>query len=450
MEQPSDLEKFLNAQGSDGKVQAKEASFTLAREKALAKMAEFQLPFAGAWAVKIIQAAVASGVHTAIRVDLTSKETHFFFPTETPWSLAEIEHAFYQPEPHPERYLRHLVSGLWAAGLNARCSFQVCAPGESSSLIWDGSQTIMAESEKRYDCIAVTVAHGPRDKGGALGWVKAMAGSGARNAETLTALSEHCYTCPVPLTVDGRRVDSLQLCPEFGWGKTTFPVSLGFADGELPEFGVPPGTYKDLRDATTKMRDGGGVTKINEFALKALESRERTNLALMLTAHLKLVSQGRSSSWQSSMGESGLIWVQDGAVVDREHLRLGPSSCSVAIFVSAQDLPTDLTGMKLAGSDARKKRVSQACRLAHRTMLQMGGLEKEGMLSRGKLRGRVLGGVLLLAGLGSIWASPAHGVGLMLGGGVSIATAGTQEQRLSDDLELGMKTTMHELGRPNL
>ncbi len=359
MEQPSELEQFLSAQGSEGRVQDQQASFTLAREKALAKMAEFQLPFDGAWAVKLIQAAVASGVHTAIRVDLTSKETRFFFPTEQPWSLDEIEQAFYQPDPHPERHMRHLVSGLWAAGLNQGRSFQICLPGESQSLIWDGEQTVMADSQQRYDCIALTVAHGPR-AGGALNWVKAMAGSGSRNAETLTALSQHCYLCPVPLTVDGRRLDSLQLCPEYGWGRTTFPVSIGFCDAEIPEFGVPPGTYQDLRDYTTKMRDGGGVNKIAEAALNALETRERTNIAFMLTAHLKLVSRGRSSYWEPALGESSAFWVQDGAVVDSENLRLGPSSCTIALFVSAQNLPTDLTGMKLARSHLREERLRVA------------------------------------------------------------------------------------------
>lgn len=78
MEEPSELENYLRREKNRG-TNDSEGKFTLSSEKALAKLAEFQLPFAGAWAIKIIQAIVASGVETEIRVKLKRKESEFLF-----------------------------------------------------------------------------------------------------------------------------------------------------------------------------------------------------------------------------------------------------------------------------------------------------------------------------------------------------------------------------------
>ncbi|MCW5871526.1 MAG: hypothetical protein KIS61_30010, partial [Candidatus Eremiobacteraeota bacterium] len=60
MSRPSELEEFLRAQVDEG---AKDSSgqFTLSREKALEKLAAYQLQGGHAWVLKIVQAVVASG-----------------------------------------------------------------------------------------------------------------------------------------------------------------------------------------------------------------------------------------------------------------------------------------------------------------------------------------------------------------------------------------------------
>ena len=73
MEAPSQLESFLNTHRSDGQV-LEEGSFTLAREKALTKLAGFRLPYEGAWAVKVVQCASAVHGQTGIRIQQTARE----------------------------------------------------------------------------------------------------------------------------------------------------------------------------------------------------------------------------------------------------------------------------------------------------------------------------------------------------------------------------------------
>ena len=54
MEAPSQLEQFLAGQQSEGEVVDTQSTFTIAKEEALRKIAEFQLPFENAWVVKVI------------------------------------------------------------------------------------------------------------------------------------------------------------------------------------------------------------------------------------------------------------------------------------------------------------------------------------------------------------------------------------------------------------
>lgn len=135
-EGPSELEQFLQSRQSEGTADSR-GEFTLARDEALAKLAQFQLPYESAWVVKLVQAIVAGGCRCDIRVDLLATSVRFLFSSPG-FSLDEVEEGFYNPQLSPNRSLRHLLSGLWAAGLRNKWGFQVALPGQSTTLIWDG------------------------------------------------------------------------------------------------------------------------------------------------------------------------------------------------------------------------------------------------------------------------------------------------------------------------
>ena len=120
----SELDRYLSSHQGEGQVVSQDSSFTLARTEALRKISSFQLPFRGAWAVKIIQCAVAEGSGVPIRVDLTRKEARFYFALSS-FTLEEFQEAFYEPEPHSNRALQHLVGALWAVGLREKWAFQL-------------------------------------------------------------------------------------------------------------------------------------------------------------------------------------------------------------------------------------------------------------------------------------------------------------------------------------
>lgn len=112
------LEEFLESTAANGQVDS-QGVFTLEAAQALRKIADYQLPFAGAWAVKIIQSIVAGNSSGIIRVHLKAKEVCFVC-LKAGYNLDELEEAFYNPEPSPNRSLRHLLTGLWPIAVSMR------------------------------------------------------------------------------------------------------------------------------------------------------------------------------------------------------------------------------------------------------------------------------------------------------------------------------------------
>ncbi len=448
VENPSELEKFLTRSASEGKVES-EGQFTLARDQALKKIAEFQLPFRAAWAVKLVQCAVASGDGSPIRVDLTVKEARFFFVI-TDLNLTEIEEAFYTPEPSEKRSLRHLLSSLWAVGLHEGCGFQLALPGSSTTLIWDGKSLNRVESEEKRTCAYLAIAHQPVD-GGKLAWVKGLTQSGSRNLEIQTTLSRCCYTCPVPLTVDARRVDSLQFCPTHGLSDESYPLSLRFEKADLPALSLPPGTFEKLPSQSTTTFSlawsGEGLREVGEKTLRSIKPQQEASVAFLLTAHLKLKNSGKSVSWEDTEDHSVLYWVQDGVVVDQENLFDGKTHCSVACFLNATELPTDLTGLHLTESPERSRRAQAARQCLAESLGELGQLAQslKDLEAKVKTMSWALGRGVFLVGVGAYWIAPQLGFSIIVFGTLGVQAIETKESQRGQRVRTGVKELQQAL-----
>jgi hypothetical protein len=424
MRADSELELFLKSQAAEGQTETSDASFTLASEAALRKIAAFQLPFYAAWAVKMVQSIVASGSEAPIRIDLLATRIQFYFKSPG-FTLDDLEAAFYDPQPSPNRCLRHLLSALWAVGLHHQWGFQVAFPSQTSTLIWDGHQLQRLESEQTRDVACVTIA--PLRKKSGLSWVAGVAWSGSRNAEILLALSRYCYTCPVPLNVDGRRLDSLQLAPQHGQAKWTYPLTIGFVEEKLPVLPIPPGTFKELARKSDSLGEGGGWAALSRQRMGQLSQRPHASLAFSLCVHMKQVKQGKSYTWEPAQGPSMIYWVLDGVVIFDEPLIGGNTHCSVGAFLSADGLETDLSTFDLRDSPERERRVALARQAISRALLGIDDSFEE-MVSKGTLFQRVAGGAGMVAGVGLAFVSPMHGLIAGLWGGLVFFRAGKAER----------------------
>lgn len=366
----SELELFLHQSATEGDHDS-QGEFTLAREKRLAKLAEFQLPYKTAWAVKLIQAAVCCGQAEDIKVSLFRKESRFSFSAN--WDLEELEAGFFEPELVEEPSLRHLLQALWPVALAQKRPFLVSLQGSKEGLYWDGEVLVRRDLglKKRT---AVTVGLLPRET------QDSSFERSNRNAALALSLQSRCFSCPIPLKVDGRRLDSLLYCPEFGWGGKACPLGIAFPEAGLSALSFPPGTFDAV--ASSKILDQdpvdgvheNGFLRIGRSNLRKVESSGLGDFAFLL-------------SFGPRKQRSTVFWVLDGVVVDSEPIAPA-TQCAVGCYVSAQDMETDLTSLQILASPERSRiveRVSKATLVYLKTRPQslfpLGTLEsKAGLL----------------------------------------------------------------------
>lgn len=356
MELPSELEAYLKEVSSQGETVDTEQTFSLAREKALEKLATYQMPFEGAWALKVVQAAVAARSVTSIKVTLGIKETCFAFSGSHNFELSELEQAFFDPEYAERTDLIHLITALRVIGYHQMHPFWLGCPREGRVLIWDGDRmTSVAQNVQGSDWRLI-VSNFPKGvRPGLSGWVEGLKGSGM-HAELTKLLTQRAFMCPIPLTVDGRRIDALQNDPHQGWGPESQVLLMGFKDSKLPKFCIPRYTF----DFSASSRDvETGLEVASEKARTPARARSRCSLAYLFAAHVKRHPKARTVTWIDSEANSYCHWVLDGVVVQSDLLTDWASFCSVGGFVSAQGLATDLTGFHLQDSADKEARLTK-------------------------------------------------------------------------------------------
>lgn len=427
MDAPSQLESFLNTHRADGRLLSGDGSFTLARDKALLKLADFQLPYEGAWAVKVVQCAVCVENQSEIRVQQTVRETRFGFDCPPSWTLDVLEGAFFTPESGDERSMNHLMSALWTVGVGKKRGFLLTLPERTEALLWDGAVMHRLPLQEPVGC-SLTVSHRPSDH--SLGnWLKDPGLSRRLNAEVARALSDLCYTCPVPLWLDGRRLDGFHLCPTHGWTGNSFPFYLSFLDGIDGGLRIGSGTYGNLKAADKEDALSPGLHVMSVRALGALRKRTSCGGVMMLSAHASKAVSRRYSKWETRIMPSICYWIRDGVVVEGNDIEVLDCACSVALFLGADDLQTDISGLALV--DANK--ASRLVEGARRTKNELENVAEEAftvIVSEAGKRGRVAGGAFLLLGTGLLFASPLHGFACMGAGIFTWSSSGKEERQL--------------------
>jgi hypothetical protein len=395
MEDLSELEQFLQAQSDSGSQQG-EGCFTVAREKALQKLANFQLPFEGAWAVKIFQSAIASGAQEAFRVTLGRRVATFSFDTNEILELEELESAFFNPEPSGVRHVRHLVSALWAVGVAEKRAFQVRVHGAPYSLVWDGETLQHKPSKQETSGVEIVVAT-------FVARSELLQDLGRRNRTLHSDLKDWCFTSPIPFFVDSQRVDALQHCPDYGWNTSSFPIALSFLDIDLPKYRLPSGTFLGHSEfQNSEVMDGAGLETIAKKIMQAVVPIETAAAAALVSVHAVLESQGESSVkfWSLRHRSSKCFWILDGVAVQSQSFNVPASPCALACFLSADGMECDLTGFYLANEEERQRRVDLVGAELLETVCSLSGVNNREIRKHNKNRYQKLGNATLLLGVG--------------------------------------------------
>ncbi|MFN8611570.1 MAG: hypothetical protein U0931_28760 [Vulcanimicrobiota bacterium] len=384
----SDLDRLLLDHVEEGQLDSG-GSFTVSGEKALEKLAAFQLPRPLAWVSKLVQAAVAGGT-SRFRVRQSNGENVFVFEAPSlKWTVAQVESAFYDPQPCPDRALDHFKRGLWPVSVRDKRPFRLALPGASEVLFWDGIRLRRRPAKARPHLeLAVSnrsALSGRMD-------LRAALDAGQMNTEVRKELREHCFTCPIPLWVGEQRYDSLLGCPMHGFSPVSYPMRVSLAQTDLPPLPLAEltlGGYKPIN---------AGASKLNKIFQPEVNVPAQVSLGILVAVTMEVQSLGDASMPTPLRRPSAISWVLDGIVIKREQVSIPYGYVSAGLFISAADLETDLTGFEPVKTPEMDRRRQLACQAASGPIQAVDF--SSGSYIRGVLgRAYSLGGVMMVAGL---------------------------------------------------
>lgn len=181
---------FIQELEADGAYDSS-GQFTLDRASALRKLAQYKLPRPQAWILKLVQAGVLGGADS-VAIRLLRDEIIVDLPGLRIGTAEFVFASLADPEIQTDPVVQALKEGFWGS----RSDFWVDL-GELGAF-----QARAPRLEKQPGRYGARFRLPIRDA--------------AQRAEICHELRLHAYPCPIPLTLDKRRLDALQACPVLG------------------------------------------------------------------------------------------------------------------------------------------------------------------------------------------------------------------------------------------
>lgn len=339
-----DLNAFIEDQQDDGVFKGS-GQFTIEHQKAARKMAKFALPRPTAWVCKFVQAAAGWPV-SMLTVSQGRAYTVFHFewtklselPTEDDLVRGILSSGISDDTP-----LGNLCMGLRALVEGEKLSFLVALnDGElKPKPVYAGAYFGEMSEEKRLSSefrerkgLTVTIAHTPE--------YKAQDPEQTRRyvqARIIKELDGYCFLSPVPIMLDGRRVDDPIRAPRFQSYRDFRPLFTG---------GLP------VCEGSLVMRTPKGF---QERRMSLFTDPRRTlrqyQGELPEVSALILIGSDIGPKAQRSMAKSEICWVRSGVIVDTKSTWALTECLRCKVYLPADDLPTDLTGFKISQEAAK-------------------------------------------------------------------------------------------------
>lgn len=351
------LHEWLQTASDAGTLDS-EGEFTIAQSKAWEKLGSFQLPFAEAWVLKLVQAALCSP-DTRLAVVQTREETRFDFRPAPAWTSAELEKAIFDTSYKGERSLNHLAIAVRALARKKSRPFSI-QYGDGTRVAWNGAAFSTLDVEATGPA-AFTITVTNYEFGDSKIVFSPGNSQAARfRAEISVALSEHCHLAGERVSLDSKRLGSYWSDPDYGQTETSHPLTVLKAAPvshwrpiELDTEFFSPRARLDAKTVEVAVSQGGPLRSFSTAALLSFFYRPqlvRQDLKLDKWLYHPLDRQTR------------VLWYSDGVIVNREPLGWeGP--VGLGLIVSAEGLATDLTGFAPLDTPEKSERVRQAVAL---------------------------------------------------------------------------------------
>lgn len=339
-----DLNAFIEDQQDDGEYKGS-GQFTIEHQKAARKMAKFALPRPTAWVCKFVQAAVGWPV-SKLTVNQGRVYTVFHFewiklselPTEDDLVRGILSSGISDDTP-----LGNLCMGLRALVEGEKLSFLVALnDGElKPKPVYAGAYFGELSEEKRLapgfrerKGLTVTIAHTPEHKAHDPEQTRRYV-----QARVIKELDGYCFLSPVPIILDGRRIDDPVRTPRFQAYSDFRPLFTG---------GLP------VCEGLLAMRTPKGF---QERRMSLFTDPRRTlrqyQGELPEVSALILIGSDIGPKAQRSMAKSEICWVRSGVIVDSKSTWAVTECLRCKVYLPADDMPTDLTGFKISQEAAK-------------------------------------------------------------------------------------------------
>lgn len=412
------VSQLLREASSSGTVDS-QGVFTIAGEAAIGKLASFQLPRQSAWILKVVQCAVAWGAE-AIEAQQTNEATYIGFAANGPFDIDGLQEALLEVDYDGERYLEHLACGLRAVGFGDKRPFSVRVYHQETldTYRWDGRELFREKSSisKVVACtVHLSVDFPEEDKGRRLGGLMRAAG---RASEEYLELVERGEACPIPLKVDGLRLDTLAAARRNDASVADLCLSWPEKEPEQPGLRIPQG----VRQEGSRMPFADRFTDPGPLLIDGDLSKPEGSLLLKLAFHYKVISYGSKRApfrFETYPKFSEVHWVRDGVICQTQSLRWESCPVTLDLYLPADGLATDLSGLSFrdVAEEEQTRRLSRALvHLGPCLERLVAALRDHRALPFG-IHTALYGGMGLIAGvvmpgLGKIAGTAAAGVGL--------------------------------------
>ena len=346
-----DLDTFLKEAGDSGEYDSV-GVFTLSEREALKKLSRFQLPQPECWTVKVLQAAVAGGAES-FEILERKRGLLFEFSISAELSSQDFVQNLCSLKETASPFCQHLVAGLRSVGFGQAREFTVHIEHQQNNffLTWDnesleqhGEHLVMSGTKAQIRigvAFPFSASSGPFKKT-----------QGTTSRIEVREFTRRAEVCPIKVTMNGSRVDTLAgplLDPGHGLGTR---IVLGLAwmpftpELKLPELQLPSGI---LHPET-------GFHFSDRFTDKRIFWVDGDTECLKVQCMIKLsfgfhVGSHRATTTRftchSKPRHSQIHWVKDGVIIDSHRWRNEPTGASFDIYLSAEGLPTDISGLTI-------------------------------------------------------------------------------------------------------
>jgi hypothetical protein len=204
----SELERLLQSKREVGQVEF-DAEFTINSLKARKKLSESQLPGAGLWLVKLVQAAVVQESQE-IRISFQKRLVEFHSRGGTwDWDPRHVVSTLLSGELPKDPFLFHFLAGLRGSILEDTLETHWVIADQTSEFhirFSESGAEISEEPRKEQGEVwfRLRTTRPPRWPGLKRATYMPLKHLIRRTADEFMAVHNYCWTCPVPLKVDGR------------------------------------------------------------------------------------------------------------------------------------------------------------------------------------------------------------------------------------------------------